>query len=105
LPDWWGVKLVELGSRGAIHFADARNPRNNPSPDILAVAKLLWRDEALALLDEIGAAEGIQSKPRAEIYARLAERASPDCIRARVFRQLKCRTNWRSAEQRMSCDG
>lgn len=105
VPEWWGVKLVELGQRGAIKFSEVRRPRNNPSPNILAIAKLLWRDEALALLDEIGAANGIRSKPRAALYARLAEVADLNLLRDRVHRQLRCRTNWRSDKQQMSSDG
>lgn len=105
IPDWWGVKLASKGRRGGIQFSDARSPRNNPSPDIQAVAKLLWRDEALALLEEMGAATGVYSKPRTEVYARLVESASPEIIRNRVFRQFRCRTNWRSGEQRTSCGG
>ena len=101
VPDWWGVKLTEMGRRGAIHFSEARRPRNNPSPDILSVAKLLWRHEALALLDDIGAADGLRSKPRAAIYARLAEVADLDLLRTRVRRQLRCRKDWRSDERRM----
>ncbi len=73
IPEWWGVKLAVAGPRDAIHFSNIRAPRNNPSPDILAIAKLLWRDEALAFLDELGVADGLRSKPRAVIYARLAE--------------------------------
>ncbi len=100
VPDWWGIKLAEKGPRGAIHFVSLRRPRNNPSPDIAAVAKLLWRDEALSLLEEIGAAKGVRSKPRAVLYARLIEVADPDFVHSRVLRQLKDRKDWRSGERR-----
>jgi len=105
VPKWWGVKLAEMGQRGAIYFSEVRGPRKNPSPDILAIAKLLWRDEAVALLEEIGAADGIRSKPRALIYARLAEVVDLDSLRNRIRRQFKLRTDWRSDEQRMSSGG
>lgn len=97
VPEWWGVIIAEMGTRGAMHFLKFRKPRNNPSPDILAVSKLLWRDEALTLLDEIGEANGLLYKPRAMIYARLAEVADPDLIRYRVRHQLKNRIHWRFA--------
>ena len=102
VPEWWGVKLAEMGPRGAIHFSDVRRPRNNPSPDILSIAKLLWREEAINLLDEIGAVDGFRSKPRAAIYARLAQVAHIDLVRTRVCRQFRCRTNWRSDERQRS---
>jgi len=101
IPEWWGVKVAGISQRGTIHFSDARRPHNNPSPDILAVAKLLWRDEALALLDDLGAANGFRSKPRARIYARLAEVADPDLLHARVRRQFRCRKDWRFDKRRM----
>lgn len=105
VPEWWGVKLVELGPRGGIYFSQARVPRNNPDLDPLAIARLLWRDEAIELLNEIGAAQGILSKPRSAIYQRLVEIVDLDVIRTRVRRQLKCRANWRSDVEHMPYDG
>ncbi len=96
IPKWWGIKLAEPGARNAVRFTNVRNPKNNPQKDVLSLARLLWREEALNLLEEIGAAEGVRSKSRASVYARLAEAASAEAIHARVLRQLKGRTNWRS---------
>jgi hypothetical protein len=101
VPDWWGIKLVTMGSHGGIYFSDARLPRNNPSPDIHSIAKLLWRDEALALLEEIGAATGFRSKPRATIYAYLSKVANLELVHSRVCQQLRRRIGWRSAERQM----
>ena len=95
VPEWWGIKIAEMKKGGEIEFSDAREAQDNPSPDGLAIAKLLWRDEALALLSEIGASDGLRWKPRAAIYARLAEVADVGILRTRVCRQLKQRTNWR----------
>ncbi len=98
VPEWWGIKLVERGVRGGMRFTEIRRPRSNPFQDILAVCKLLWREEALTLLEELGEAEGVRSKPRAAIYARLAGIGDPDLIRYRVRHQLRSRTHWRSAK-------
>jgi hypothetical protein len=97
IPEWWGVKLARMGLRGAVHFTEIRRPKNNPLQEILAVSKLLWREEALTLLKELGKAEGLRWKPRATIYARLVEVAAPDLIRFRVRHQLRSRKNWRAA--------
>ena len=96
VPRWWGVQLAEMGPRGGVSFSSIRRARSNPSPEILAVAKLLWREEALHLLCQLGAAEGFRSKPRAAIYARLAEIASLEQIQSRVRYQLRNRRDWRS---------
>lgn len=95
VPDWWGIKVARMGARGGFEFTDVRRPRNNPSPDPVAVSKLLWREEALILLDELGEAKNFRRKPRALLYERLAEAADLLVIRERVRRQLKVRTNWR----------
>lgn len=96
VPEWWGVQLAEVGPRGGIRFSCTRRARNNPTPDALAIAKLLWRDEALGLLRHLDAARGFDSKPRAAIYARLAEVAQLEVIRAGVRYRLRNRTDWRS---------
>jgi len=59
VPEWWGVKLANLGKRGAIHFRDARTPKNNPCVEKEAVVKLLWQDQALQVLEELGADVGV----------------------------------------------
>lgn len=101
VPEWWGMILVDKRQCGEIHFSEIRQPHNNPSPDILAIAKLLWRKEALVLLEEFGATDGFRYKPRSAIYARLVDVVDLDLLRSKVRYQLKNRTNWRSDEQQM----
>lgn len=96
IPEWWGVNLAEAGQRGNIHFSDVRIPGSNPAPDPIAIAKLLWRDEALSILREEGAAAGFASKPRRIIYKRLAEALDLWSLRQRVRQQLRDRKGWRS---------
>jgi hypothetical protein len=91
VPDWWGITSVSLGGRGSCSFVSERRGRLNRSVDKERLAKLLWRDEALELLEEMGAAEGVRFKPRPYIYARLGEVGDLNVIRARVCRQLKVR--------------
>lgn len=104
-PEWWGIQLAERGGRGVIHFIDVRKPSGNPAPDKLAIAKLLWREEALNFLEELGAADGFRSKPRRFIYSRLVEVADIDCLRERVCDRLRSRKDWRSGERQTLCGG
>jgi len=104
-PEWWGIQLAERGRHRGIDFIDVRKPSKNPAPDKLAIAKLLWREEALNFLEELGAADGFRSKPRRFIFLRLAEVADISCLRERVRDRLRLRINWRSGGQRMSDDG
>ena len=97
VPGWWGIKVAKMGPRGGVEFTDMRRACNNPRVDPLSVSKLLWRNEALALLEELGEAEPVRHKPRALIYAHLAAIADSGLIRERVRYQLKFRTDWRPA--------
>ncbi len=94
IPDWWGVRLAEPNG-GAVVLNNARAPRDNPCVDINGLVALLWREEALSMLEEIGAADGVRSKNRVVIYRRLVEVSKPEYLRARIRQQLRCRKAWR----------
>lgn len=104
-PCWWGLLVATRSRSGGVKLSKLRAPSRNPAPENLATAKLLWREEALALLEELGAADRIRSKPRKLIYARLASVASRDELSACVRRHLKSRTGWRSDERQTSGGG
>jgi hypothetical protein len=101
IPNWWGVKLAEQKTNGEIHLSEARSPINNPHLEIQSIVKLLWRVEALELLEEIDSIKGFKSKPRQYIYEKLAEIADIDVIRSRVRYRLKNRKDWRVVERQM----
>ena len=105
VPDWWGIKLVEKLADGSVRLADVRVPRLNQSVDGLSVAKLLWRHEALRVLEELGALSGFRSKTRLLLYARLVEAVSLNWLRARVRQQLRARLNWRPLARPASYGG
>lgn len=99
IPEWWGVKLAEQSSNGKVRLNEARSPKNNPQQNKLSVVKLLWRKEALELLEEMTSVNGMRSKPRKVIYSKIAEIADLDTILSRVRYQLRNRRDWRVAEQ------
>ncbi len=103
VPDWWGIKVARAARRG-LSFCDLKLPLNNPSPDPMSVVALLWRDEALSFLEELGGASGMQSRSRAEIYSNLVDMTTFDDLCSRVRRCLRERRDWRSAGRRLSYD-
>lgn len=105
VPVWWGIRVAERGPNGEITLTEVRRPTENPSPEGLATAKLLWRAEALELLRDLGAAEGYENKRRAEIYERVAEVMDEQRLRDRVREVIKSRTTWRSAARQTSGGG
>lgn len=94
VPGWWGVVVVAR-KNDTLTMRQLRKARSNPTQSPLAIAKLLWKSEALFALDEIGEARGLRSKKRLAIYERLAETTSLKQICAIARRQLLRRKNWR----------
>ncbi|MEQ5776308.1 sce7726 family protein [Thalassospira sp. NFXS8] len=96
VPAWWGIKVAVSGPRGGIEFSQERFPKLNRSQEPEALASLLWKDEALDVLEKHGVAKGVRSKNKAAIYRRLAECLSVDILRDAVRDRLKTRVGWRS---------
>lgn len=98
IPSWWDVLLAESTPTGEITFRKMQAGAANPNVSAQAVAALLWRDEALRLLEMHGAAKGLRSKPRKILYNRLAELIDPPQLRSYVREQLRARGDWRFVE-------
>lgn len=52
LPDWWGIATVAVN--GSVRFAQVRAAQENPQVDAETVVRLLWRDEAMAAVLDLG---------------------------------------------------
>ena len=72
IPDWWGIILAKPSEDGSVVFNTIREAYKNSEQDELSMAKLLWRNEALNILEKRNAAKGLRSKPRRFIYEKLA---------------------------------
>lgn len=94
LPDWWGL-MVASEDGSDIGLEDVRPPGTNTGVDPGSIAQLLWRDEALDELEARGLDGGIRTKPRALLWARLAESLDLDELRGIVRERLKAREGWR----------
>jgi hypothetical protein len=100
VPEWWGITVAKvIDSSGAISFCSIRKADENPEKNSVDIASLLWRDEALQILEEIGHSRGIRSKPRRVLYERLATLLDQPTLRAKVRERLSLRTNWRFEKQ------
>ena len=100
IPAWWGVLVATSRPDGAVVLAEVAPPRVNPSPDPYAIAQLLWRPEALAALEARGLDQGVRSKPRRYLWARLAEQVPLAELRELVRSALKAREGWLSDSPR-----
>lgn len=95
IPDWWGIKVVTAGPRGGIAFNTVRQPKLNLAIDAVALAELLWRPEAVDILQELGTPPATLRKPRAALYRYLAEVVELNELRKLIRQRLKARANWR----------
>jgi len=97
IPDWWGVTAAtEQG--GAICFSVVEKSEENPSPDPLQVGLLMWKEEILSALEELGLDRGYRSKTKKRMAQRLVRGTDRDGLNQIVRDTLKARECWRSAD-------
>jgi hypothetical protein len=97
VPNWWGIETAHLDENGSVFFNTIREAGENPKQDEISIARLLWKNEALDLLESEGKAEGVRSKPRELVYERVAETIEIDVLKKYVRNVLQGpRQNWRS---------
>lgn len=95
IPTWCGLMLAsQLGEEVSIE--PFRDCSENPNRDRLSMAQLLWRDEALAVLEKCGCARGVKSKTRPLIWQRVADSLSADQISTEIRAAFQARgESWR----------
>ncbi len=98
IPKWWGVIESVRGRRGAINFKIIRKGRTNKNINLLSIAQLLWRDEAIEILIQKKTPQKILRQPRTVLYERLVETLNACELRKTIREYLKKRKNWRCPE-------
>lgn len=98
VPDWWGVMTAVPIRPGLVRLYPDRPPSPNPRVDPFAVAGLLWREEALEVLDALDALRGLRSRSRSFLFNRLIQIFSLEELRALVREKLRTRQDWRAEE-------
>lgn len=103
VPGWWGICTIESVGQ-SYRFERVRAAGRNHEVDLLSLVHLLWRDEVLAELADLGLADGLARSPRRVLWAELAG-AAPRLVtaaglRRRVRGRLMSREGWRSAAPR-----
>lgn len=85
LPGWWGITTVHVN--GDVSFAEVREPLRNPAVDPEILVRLLWKDEVIAALMNLGAAPKGDTS-RGALWRELLEVASLSQLRTAVRRAL-----------------
>ena len=95
VPEWCGIIEVERGPRGGIHLTAIRPARLNPDVEPAMLAHLLWRPEAVALLERHGYPAKELRQPRKQLYELLSEALTPREITAAIREFMPRRRAWR----------
>ena len=94
VPRWWGVVLVE--TRGSTpRFVVRRGDTQNPRLDASALVEFLWREDALALLENRAAASGVRGKTRLAMWDRICDVCDLQEIAAAARARLKAKADLR----------
>jgi len=98
IQEWWGIILAKENADEKVVLQIIREPSQNPLQQSISIARLLWREEALKILEQRNEADGLRSKPRELIYQKLAEVFSADLktLKQHVSSTLITREGWRS---------
>jgi hypothetical protein len=93
VPEWWGITEA-ASEKGQLAFDQVRPADSHPSVDSFSLVQLLWRDEVLAILTDLGFTKGLSGK-REVLWKKLVEAQTLDDLKARVRQTLKLREGWR----------
>lgn len=89
VPRWWGViaaRRIKFGH--LVVLKGVRDAHSNPAQDPYSVASMLWRDEAITLLEENGAPSPKSKATRADLYEQIARDVPMPAIRKFVAKTL-----------------
>lgn len=93
IPSWWGIMVATRIDDGVM-LRTARCARTNRGVQPAALASLLWRAEALELLERHGLVRGLRSCPNPVLWSALAEGLPLVALSAGVRAALKARSAW-----------
>ncbi|WOF43877.1 sce7726 family protein [Sphingopyxis indica] len=105
LPDWWGVVVAARSKSGVVTFQRVRGEHINRGTDPMMIARLLWRDEVVAMLRSRGESERALRAPRTELYRLLTRSVSVRTLSRLVRDTLKAREGWRDRTRLSRYDG
>jgi hypothetical protein len=90
LPHWWGLVSAEVSADG-VRLHRVRAAARNPNRRIEALARLLWRDDAIAMLRRKNAHRDLARGPRYLMWERICELYSLEQVASEVRKLLKAR--------------
>jgi hypothetical protein len=99
VPSWWGIVGVSTGVRRGIHFRTVRRGSPNPRSSAIALARLLWRHEVIAVLRDLGLPGKRLRTERSALYRILVGRLATGEVARLVRDRLRARSAWPGPSQ------
>lgn len=94
-PQWCGVSLVLGGNSDELIYKKIRSTKLNKRKDPFSALQLLWKNEALQLLETANVFSSFKNKSRDIIWKQLLESFKSEDLFRYVNQCLKNRQNWR----------
>ncbi len=94
LPNWCGLSVAE-NVAGHLKLKLVRAPKKNSSIDAGSLVQLLWRDEAMNILRDLGSHKGLSKARRTAIWSRIAEQVTLPKLKKIIRKTLSSRQKWR----------
>jgi len=97
--------LVAVADTQGHRLREVRKARANGQRSADHLARLLWRDEVMTKLDELGLSSGLKRKPKIVLFALLAQALPISDLADYVRVCLKARKDWRADAEPRECGG
>lgn len=101
VPSWWGISTVTYDQSNHLLYTKIRDSETNKSKDPFSIIQLLWKNEALLLLEKKNLSCKFKYKSRDEIWKQLLITYEEEELCEFVNLSLKKRLNWRFVHQQI----
>ena len=96
VPCWWGIKVVKSTKQKSLQIKNHRIEANNKDVSAFALVQLLWKNEAIQILQNNTATSAKDlRKPKDQLYRILSETIPLKTLKNIIRVTLKQRKGWR----------
>jgi hypothetical protein len=95
VPEWWGVYLIKSNKDESISFECVRESKKNKFLDCFSIAQLLWKEEALEVVNDKLNYNFKGKSTKTELYNVISSSYEPYDLGKIVIKYLKNRESWR----------
>jgi hypothetical protein len=96
IPNWWGIYEIEQQNESSFCFICIRDGKVNPQKNLYGIAQLLWKNEAIDLLNTLFSCNVRVKATRDQLYDILISKCNSEELSEIVIGCLKTRIGWRT---------